>query len=78
MRSAHLEMARHLDRFSTQVTEALEEARRSRVAAELAQNHAAEVEAQMRSLRLWVRVGTVLILVLLLVLISLMVKQHQG
>ena len=77
VRKAHLEMAERLDEFAGRVELGVTEATRGRMAAELAQNHAAEVETQLRSLRLWVKVGVVLILVLLLVVISLMLKEHQ-
>ena len=72
---AHLELAARLDEFAGYVGDAANEAKRARMAAELAQNHAAEIEAQMRSLRLWVRVGLVLIVVLLVAMLSLLLRE---
>lgn len=72
---AHLELAARLDEFAGYVGEAASEAKRARMAAELAQNHAREIEAQMRSLRLWVRVGMVLIVVLLMMVLALLMRE---
>lgn len=88
---AHVDASARLDEFAAHVgtiadgmgaiaveaRAAREMAEQARAAAALASNHAAEVEAQMRSLRLWVRVGLVLVVALLLVLVALVMREHQ-
>ena len=62
-----------LKALRAKVENAAAEARGAQMVAELAKNHAAEVERQLRRLSLWVKAGVSIIVVLLLATIMLLV-----
>ncbi len=85
---AHVEMATHLDGFAGHVggiereakaaTAAAQtagrEAERARIAAELASQHTAALQAQIQALRAWLLVGMAAIVVLLAAVLGLLVR----